>query len=85
MSAIPIHNIDGRLCSFEKNIDLSPERVSKILAENSYLSIENKKLEAVVLRLLKVESDIYQALSENGWDRTQKPDPVEYIRTKMKS
>ncbi len=85
MSVVPV--ITGLDCcsSFEKGMQLDLDQISKVMAEVSYLKIENQKLLNVIQRLLKVESDIYIALSEGGWDRNEKPCPVDYIKSRMKS
>lgn len=85
MNVVPVLAGLGGSSSFEKCVQLDPVQISKILAEVSYLSIENKKLLNTVQHLLKLESDVYMALSEIGWDRNEKPCPIEYIKSKMKS
>lgn len=85
MSVVPVHANLSDCSSFEKGVQLDLSQASKILAEVSYLNIENTKLLNVVQRLLMFESDIYIALSESGWDRNEKPCPVDYIKSRMKS
>lgn len=85
MNVVPVYTGLSDFSSFEKGIQLDLSQASEVLAEVSYLNIENTKLLNVVQHLLKFESSIYIALSENGWDRNEKPCPVDYIKSKMKS
>lgn len=85
MSSVPKDIVQSELAVFDSEIKMSTFEASKIVAENSALKIQNQKLIIMLQNLSKRESDIYIYLTGCGWDRNNKPDPLDFIKQKLHS